>query len=139
MNPLKARDLLPKAAKDLDLPQDMLRDLTDFYWSTTHKAMTSLDHLHILAYNLGTFSIKGDIVLDTEISKIKPMLEPMLNNPPRTPMRYKRFQYLKEKYEKLHILKSLYFKNKDKKAGIRLIRSEIRKAKKNLEEPGSDS
>ena len=58
MQPLKAKSLLPNVASELDLSEDLVKDVTSYYWQEVRKSLSSLKHQRIHLTNLGDFTIK---------------------------------------------------------------------------------
>ena len=137
MNPLKAESLLSKV--DTPLPEEVLRDLHDFYWNQIRKSVIAMDDLYIMIPHLGTFGIKGDRVLQKELDKTLSFFREYSKHPPKTPMRIARFKSLETKVKKLQRMLSLWRADEEEKKIIKNQRSEIRDYKKNLEIKGPDN
>jgi len=58
LRPKKAKELIPEVAKDLDLSEQMIKDIIDFYWQEVRKSLSSLKHSRVHITNLGDFTIK---------------------------------------------------------------------------------
>lgn len=58
MRPKKAKELIPEVAKELDLPEEMIKEIIDFYWQEVRKSLSSLKHSRVHITNLGDFTIK---------------------------------------------------------------------------------
>lgn len=58
MRPKKAKDFIPEVAKELNLPEELVKDIVLYYWEEIRKSMSSLKHQRIHATNLGDFTIK---------------------------------------------------------------------------------
>lgn len=136
MNPSSPREFIAELSIQTGLPQDLLKDLSEFYWKDVYAAVISLEHLHVLVPNLGTFSVKGDIMIDKQLSKLLPIYNALSRRPPTTPIRKARYFKLKEKVEKLQALKQKFLSDQKKKKENKVLRNEIR-AKKDLEKQGS--
>jgi hypothetical protein len=139
LNPLKAKELVPLIAEQTGLPPDLLTDLHDFYWNHVRKCVTSLEDLHVMVPHLGTFGIKGDIVINRELDKFMPILNHYEQNIPVTATRRARHAAVKTKVEKLLSLKETYMNNQKKKEKIKQIRNEIRATNEAMERPQQDS
>ncbi len=57
MKPTKGKDLISKTAKDLDLSEELVKDVVDFYYSTVAKKMESLEYPTIYLHGLGTLRL----------------------------------------------------------------------------------
>ena len=70
MKPKKSKDLIPIVAEELNLSQQMVSDVTSFYWQEIRKSLSSLKHSRIHVTNLGDFTIKH-WKLDDKIDKLE--------------------------------------------------------------------
>ena len=58
MRPKKAKDFTPKVAEELNISEDIVKDVVDYYWRNIRKNLSSLEHTRIHLTNLGDFTIK---------------------------------------------------------------------------------
>lgn len=58
MKPRKSKELIPIVAEELGLSQQMVSDVTSFYWQEIRKSLSSLKHARVHVTNLGDFTIK---------------------------------------------------------------------------------
>lgn len=58
MKPRKSKELIPIVAEELGLSQQMVLDVTSFYWQEIRKSLSSLKHSRVHVTNLGDFTIK---------------------------------------------------------------------------------
>jgi hypothetical protein len=58
LKPKKSKELIPNVAKELGVSEQMVSDVTSFYWHEIRKSLSSLKHARIHATNLGDFTIK---------------------------------------------------------------------------------
>lgn len=58
MKPRKSKELIPIVAEELGLSQQMVSDVTSFYWQEIRKSLSSLKHSRVHVTNLGDFTIK---------------------------------------------------------------------------------
>lgn len=58
MNPRKPRSLIKKVAKDCEVSEQLVSDLTHFFWIRVRKDMSSLDYVRVHVQNLGTFMVR---------------------------------------------------------------------------------
>jgi hypothetical protein len=70
LKPRKSKDLIPIVAEELNLSQQMVSDVTSFYWQEIRKSLSSLKHSRIHVTNLGDFTIKH-WKLDDKIDKLE--------------------------------------------------------------------
>lgn len=57
MRPTKGKDLIKKTAQELDLPEELVRDVVDFYYSVVTKKIETLSSPTIFLHGLGTLRI----------------------------------------------------------------------------------
>lgn len=57
MNPKKAKTLYSEVATDLNLDENLVKDVLDFYWSGLRKQMANLTSPRLDVINLGTFEV----------------------------------------------------------------------------------
>ena len=74
MKPRKSKELIPIVAEELGLSQQMVSDVTSFYWQEIRKSLSSLKHARIHVTNLGDFTIKH-WKLDDKIEKLETFKE----------------------------------------------------------------
>ena len=70
MRPKKAKEFIPIVAEQLELPQDCISDIVNYYWEEMRKSLSSLKHQRIHATNLGDFTIKH-WKIDDKIDKLE--------------------------------------------------------------------
>ena len=58
MKPKKSKELIPDVAKQLGVSEQMVSDVTSFYWHEIRKSLSSLKHARVHVTNLGDFTIK---------------------------------------------------------------------------------
>lgn len=58
MKPKKSKELIPDVAKQLGVSEQMIADVTSFYWHEIRKSLSSLKHARVHVTNLGDFTIK---------------------------------------------------------------------------------
>ena len=58
MKPRKSKELIPDVAKQLGVSEQMVSDVTSFYWHEIRKSLSSLKHARVHVTNLGDFTIK---------------------------------------------------------------------------------
>lgn len=63
MNPLKRKKISEQTAKQLNLPVELVDDITSFYYKYVQKKLSSLSSTAINVPNLGTFVLKEKSVL----------------------------------------------------------------------------
>jgi hypothetical protein len=58
LQPIKAKSLLSDVASEINLSEDLIKDVTSYYWQEVRKALSGLKHQRIHITNLGDFTIK---------------------------------------------------------------------------------
>ena len=58
MKPKKSKEIIPIVAESLNISEQMVSDVTSFYWSEIRKSLSSLKHARVHVTNLGDFTIK---------------------------------------------------------------------------------
>jgi hypothetical protein len=57
LNPKKAKTLYSEVSTDLNLDENLVKDVLDFYWSDLRKQMANLTSPRLDVINLGTFEV----------------------------------------------------------------------------------
>jgi hypothetical protein len=58
LNPKKAKRDITSVAKELGIPESVVKDVVDFYWREVRRNLSSLSYPRIHIANLGDFTIK---------------------------------------------------------------------------------
>jgi nucleoid DNA-binding protein len=58
LRPKKAKDFIPEVANNLDLCEDLVKDVVNYYWQEVRKSLSTLSHSRIHVTNLGDFVTK---------------------------------------------------------------------------------
>jgi hypothetical protein len=58
LHPKKAKDFIPKVASDLNMSEELVKDVVLTYWQEIRKNLSGLKHQRIHLTNLGDFVIK---------------------------------------------------------------------------------
>ena len=138
MKPRKSKDLIPIVAEELGISQQMVSDVTSFYWQEIRKSLSSLKHARIHVTNLGDFTIKH-WKLDDKIEKLETFKENF---------RQKGLQEIVTRFRTdealfdLKAIKVLMEEEKQRKDFIKLHKTKSNESKrehnKDLENKGSD-
>lgn len=136
----KAKNLIPDVAAQLEMSEDLIKTVTDFYWRDVRKSMSSLVYPRIHITNLGDFVVKHWKIND----KID-MLEKFEENNKQKGMQQitARFKTAENLFE-LKNMKKLLDEELDRKEFVKVqkqIAHEIKQKEynKNLEKQGSDN
>lgn len=58
LKPKKSKDFIEDVANSLQISQDVVKDVVDYYWREVRKSLSSLSHSRIHVTNLGDFVTK---------------------------------------------------------------------------------
>jgi hypothetical protein len=58
LRPKKAKEFIPYVADSLQLSEDVVKDVVDYYWREVRKNLSTLSHNRVHLTNLGDFTIK---------------------------------------------------------------------------------
>jgi len=58
LRPKKAKDFIPDVALDLGIPDDLVKEVVNYYWEEVRRSLSSLKHQRVHITNLGDFTIK---------------------------------------------------------------------------------
>ena len=58
MRPVKAKQFIPEVAKELELGEDVVTAIINFYWAEVRKSLSGLKHSRVHLTNLGDFVVK---------------------------------------------------------------------------------
>jgi hypothetical protein len=130
--PKKAKDFKKSTAEELDLPEDLVNKLTDFYWEKVRKRITDLKYKNLSIINLGKFRVKH-WKIDETIEKYNAIIKKLDGKFTR----YNIKKDLEERIEQLTKIKDLAQEETNKFKEIRENRND-KKSKKNVEQQSSD-
>ncbi len=74
MRPTKAKELIKKTAKELNLNEELVKDVVDFYYSVVVKKIENLETTTIFLHGLGTLRLSRK-KLDFQIRNLKKLLD----------------------------------------------------------------
>ena len=139
MKPKKSKEIIPVVAKELGVSEQMVSDVTSFYWQEIRKSLSSLKHSRIHITNLGDFTIKH-WKLDDKIDKLEKFKENF---------RQKGLQEIVTRFRTdetlfdLKAIKALMEEEKQRKDFIKLHKTKTNESKRehntNLESKGTDT
>lgn len=132
MVPKKAKDFKKPTAEELDLPEDLVNKLTDFYWEKVRKRITDLKYKNLSILNLGKFRVKH-WKIDETIERYNAIIKKVDGKFTR----YNIKKDLEERIEQLNKIKELAQEETNKFKEIRENRND-KKNKKNMEQQSSD-
>ena len=136
MHPKKAKDFIPNVASDLNISEEIVKDVILTYWQEIRKSLSSLKHQRIHLTNLGDFTIKHWKV-DEKIEALEKWEES--NKQKGMQQMTARFKTAETLYD-LKNIKKLIEEENQRKDFIKFHKHESkRKHNKNMEKQGSDS
>lgn len=74
MKPTKGKELIKKTAQQLDLPEEMVRDVVEFYYSIVTRKIENLENPTIFLHGFGTLRLSRR-KLQKNIEKMQKLLE----------------------------------------------------------------
>ena len=70
LRPKKSKELIPQLAKDLQVSQTLVEDVTSHYWSTVRESLSRMKHIRVHVTNLGDFVCKHWLI-DKELERLE--------------------------------------------------------------------
>lgn len=135
MNPRKPRSLIKKVAKDCNASEQLVSDLTHFFWIKVRKDLSSLDYVRVHVQNLGTFMVRTK-QLEKSIEKTSKVLT-YLNK--ESYSEYDQFDKLSTKVFKMEKLVETLKEEWKERSEHYEIKNANRESQDNLGEQDSDS
>lgn len=139
MKPKKSKDLIPEVAKELEISEHLVKEITEFYWQEIRKSLSSLKHARIHITNLGDFTIKS-WKIDSKIEMLEKFEE--TNRQKGLQQMTARFKTVETLFD-LKAIKLLMEEEKQRKDFIKLHKTKSneskRKHNKDLENEGADT
>ena len=139
MKPKKSKELLPVVAKELEISEHLVKEITDYYWQEVRKSLSSLKHARIHITNLGDFTIKS-WKIDGKIEMLEKFEE--TNRQKGLQQMTARFKTVETLFD-LKAIKLLMDEEKQRKDFIKLHKTKSNESKreynKDLEDKGSDT
>lgn len=129
MIPKKAKSLIPEVAKDLELSEELVKDIVDFYWDDVHDVLRKIEVTRVYIQNLGDFNIKHWMLT----KKILDYSEKLDRNPGQTFMQRMKKDEASESLEKMIKLQKDLAEEYSKKQTKKQLRNEFSRSKENLE------
>ncbi len=103
MNPKKAKDLSSATAKALKKSPDLVKDVVDFYWVHVRKTLGEIEHPFIRLPNLGTFTLRYNILN----KKIESAKKEVAQDPPKSFVKYNIYNSYVEKLKRYNRAKGI--------------------------------
>lgn len=137
MLPKKASEHIKPTALELEVSEDLVQDITAFYWNEVRKAVVDLKSHNIYVENLGTFKIKH-WKLDEVEQNYRLMIERLQKRQETGTVTFQRFSIMKDlqaQVDKIQGIRSGWQKDEDKKQQVKQKRNE---SKANMDTPEAD-
>lgn len=119
MNPKKIKPFLKSVSEDLDLDQNLVADVYDFYWSNVRKSLTTVPYPRINIENLGVFEVKLK-TLDLTIQKYKAYLNKL---DAANFSKYPKYENAKKRLDVLEATKEILLEERERKKQIKSSRN----------------
>jgi hypothetical protein len=131
--PKKAKEFKKPVAEDLNLSEELVNDVINFYWEKVRKLITTVDENSVEILNLGTFKLKT-WKIDETTSTYKNIIE-------RLEGKFGKYAIKREYEYRLEILEKAKEFAAEEKERLTKIKQEryASKDKDNLEEQASDT
>lgn len=129
MIPKKAKSLIPKVSQDLEMSEELVKDVVDFYWDDVYDVLRNIEYTKIYIQNLGDFNIKHWMLT----KKILEYSEKLDRNPGQTFMQRMKKEESTESLEKMTKLQKDFAEEYSKKQTKKQLRNEFTRTKENLE------
>ena len=99
MNPKKTTEFIKPVAEKNEVSEELVQDITSFFWSETRKSLTELKCNNINVTNLGMFKLRHWKIKDMKL-KYEKMLKKYTDNS----LTFQRFSIIKELNSRLERL-----------------------------------
>lgn len=140
LNPKKPKEFIPQVAKELNVSEQLVNSIIDFYWKKIKQSLLTCELPNVKIAGLGTFKAKHwklpDLLYKYEM--IEKKYKALTDNPETAS--FQKFAILKETEQRLEILnklKVLVDQDQEKEKQIKHKRY-VAKTKNNMEEQSSD-
>ena len=128
MIPKKAKEFKKSVAEELNLSQELVDDVINFYWEKVRKSISSIDENSIEILNLGTFKLKT-WKIDETVANYKNIIDKLDGH-------FAKYAARKEYESKIELLEKAKKADDKEKERLNKIKTERydKKVKDNLEE-----
>lgn len=140
MNPQKAKEFVKPTAEELEVSENLVKDLINFYWKEVRNTISNLIHYNVLLVGLGSFRIKT-WKIDSEIEKHKKIIasykKAIDGGEFITMQRFASMKEYESRLQNLERVKKIIDKDELKKAEVKKKKDEY--YRENMEEQNADS
>lgn len=133
MNPKKAREFYKLTAQELELNEELVKDILETYWSEVRKTLSEMRYHAVNVHNLGTFRIKDWKLKEAIVNYERILSYNDGKSFQKMAMRYS----LEDKIQKLK--KAQEFIDKDKEKRIKFNQEKYGKTKSDMGQPEVNS
>lgn len=135
MNPRKPKQAIKKAAQLEDVNEQLVSDLTHFFWIRVRKDVSSLNYARVKIQNFGTFTVRYNKMED-QIAKYQEILGKLNMTRYRD---YRIFDELSSRVEKMNKLIDQLKTEYEERSKHYEIKNANRKSEDDLDESETDS
>jgi len=135
LNPRKPKQAIKKAAQLEDVNEQLVSDLTHFFWIRVRKDVSSLNYARVKIQNFGTFTVRYNKMED-QIAKYQEILGKLNMTRYRD---YRIFDELSSRVEKMNKLIDQLKTEYEERSKHYEIKNANRKSEDDLDEPETDS
>lgn len=127
MNPKKAKDFVSNVANELNLQDDLVKEVVSFFWAKVRSGLGDLKHHTITVPNLGTFKVRRNKMNEM----VKKSEEIMQHSDPKEFKQYAAYTHASDRLQKIKNLQEMLEEEYSRKMDIKNNRNE--KSTGNLE------
>lgn len=135
MNPRKPKQAIKKTAQAEEVSEQLVSDLTHYFWLRVRKDVSSLDYARVQVTNFGSFMVRYNR-MDKQIEKYEEILKKLNMTRYRD---YQIFDELSTRVAKMKELSAQLIREREERSKHYEIKNANRGPEDNLEEPEADS
>lgn len=135
MNPRKPKHAVSKTAQIMGVNEQLVSDLTHFFWLKVRKDVSSLDHARVQITNFGSFMVRYNR-MEKQIKRYEEILGKLNMERYRD---YHIFDELSSRVSKMKELTAQLIKEREERSKHYEIKNANREYQDNLEEPQTNS
>lgn len=135
LNPRKPKQAIKKTAQAEEVSEQLVSDLTHYFWLRVRKDVSSLDYARVQVTNFGSFMVRYNR-MDKQIEKYEEILKKLNMTRYRD---YQIFDELSTRVAKMKELSAQLIREREERSKHYEIKNANRGPEDNLEEPEADS
>jgi len=120
LNPKKAKDFVSDVANELNLGEDLVKEVTSFFWSKIRNSLSDLKHHTVTVPNLGTFKVRRNKMNEM----VKKSEDIMKHSDPQEFKQYAAYTHASNRLQKIQSLQKLLDEEYERKMEIKKSRNE---------------